>query len=170
MTLREKLILGFVATAAIGGGLYYESALSSPTVASTELARTDFSALIARVQVSLQQGELTDREERVLAAANTQWLRNPLRERPLLTQNSESPPLPVPVYVAPLPKYIGYINIGFQPIAIIDGRDYRIGEAIKGEEFQLSQIHPDHIELLRRGATDPVDVPLEKSQITGGSQ
>ncbi len=168
MTLREKLILGFVATAAIGGGLYYESALSSPTVASTELARTDFSALIARVQVSLQQGELTDREERVLAAANTQWLRNPLRERPLLTQNSESTPLTQ--YVAPLPKYIGYINIGPQPIAIIDGRDYRIGEAIKGEEFQLSQIHPDHIELLRRGATDPVDVPLEKSQITGGSQ
>ena len=160
MTLREKLILGFVATAAIGGGLYYESALSSPTVASTELARTDFSALIARVQVSLQQGELTDREERVLAAANTQWLRNPLRERPLLTQNSESTPLTQ--YVAPLPKYIGYINIGPQPIAIIDGRDYRSGEAIKGEECQLSQIHPDHIALLRRGATDPVEVPLEK--------
>lgn len=168
MTLREKLILGFVATAAIGGGLYYASPLSSPTVASTELVRTDFSALITSVQVSLQQGELTDREERVLAAANTQWLRNPLRERPLLTQNSESTPLTQ--YVEPLPKYIGYINIGPQPIAIIDGRDYRIGEAIKGEEFQLSQIHPDHIELLRRGATDPVDVPLEKSQITGGSQ
>ena len=57
MTLREKLILGFVATAAIGGGLYYASPLSSPTVASTELVRTDFSALITSVQVSLQQGE-----------------------------------------------------------------------------------------------------------------
>ena len=168
MTIREKVILGLVATAAIGGGLYYASPLSRPTVASTELVRTDFSALITGVQVSLQQGELTDREERVLAAATTQWLRNPLRERPLLTPKSESSPLQQPI--APLPKYVGFIKIGPQPIAIIDGRDYRLGEAIQGEEFQLSQIYPDHIELLRRGATDPVDVPLEKSQITGGSQ
>jgi hypothetical protein len=168
MTLREKVILGLVATAAIGGGLYYASPLSSPTASSAALVRTDFSALIARVQVSLNQGELTDREERVLAAATTKWLRNPLRERPLLTQKSESPSLPQ--YIAPLPQYVGYIKIGPQPIAIIDGHDYRTGEAIQGGEFQLSQIYPDHIELLRRGATDPVDVPLEKSKITGKAQ
>ena len=53
--------------------------------------------------------------------------------------------------------------------AIIDGLDYRPGEAILGGEFQLFQIYPDHIELLRSGATDPVDVSLEKAQITGGS-
>jgi hypothetical protein len=135
--------------------------LSNPTAASPGPVRTDFSALIAKVQVSLKQGELTDREERVLAAATTQWLRNPLRERPLLTQNSES---------SPLPKYIGFINIGPQPIAIIDGLDYRLGEAIQGGEFRLSQIHPYHIKLLRRGATDPVDVPLEKAPTTGGPQ
>ena len=161
MTLREKIILGLAATAAIGAGIYYASGLSSPAAASPKVVRTDFSPLIARVQVSLEQGELTDREERVLAAATTQWLRNPLRERPLLTQDTETPPLP---------KYIGFINTGSQPIAIIDGLDYRPGEAIKGGEFQLSKIHPDHIKLLRRGATDPVDVPLEKAQITGGSQ
>ena len=160
MTLREKVILSLAATAAIGAGLFYASALFSPAAASPALVRTDYSALIATVQVSLKQGELTDREERVLAAATTPWLRNPLRARPLVTQNSES---------SPLPKYIGFINTGSQPIAIIDGLDYRPGEAILGGEFQLFQIYPDHIELLRSGATDPVDVSLEKAQITGGS-
>jgi len=164
MTLREKVILGFAATAAIGAGLYYASASSSPTVASAESVRTDFSALIAKVQVSLKQGELTNREEDVLAAATTQWLRNPLRSRPLLTQNRESS------LATPLPKYIGFINTGSEPIAIIDGYDYRPGEAIQGGEFKLAQIYPGYIELLRRGATDPVDVPLEKPQITGGSR
>lgn len=160
MTLREKVILGLTATAAIGAGLYFAFGSASPTAASPGRVRTDFSALIARVQASIRQGELTDREERVLAAATTQWLRNPLRERPLLKQDSAS---------SPLPKYIGFIDAGSQPIAIIDGRDYRVGEAIQGGEFQLSQIHPDHIELLRRGATDPVDVPLEKAKTAGGS-
>jgi len=161
MTLREKIILGLTATAAIGAGLYFAFGLASPAAASPKRVRPDFSALIARVQASIRQGDLTDREERVLAAATTQWLRNPLRERPLLKQDSAS---------SPLPKYIGFVDVGSQPIAIIDGRDYRAGEAIQGGEFQLSQIHPGHIELLRRGATDPVDVPLEKAQTAGGSQ
>lgn len=164
MTLREKIILGLAATAANGAGLYYAFTLSSPPLASSEPVRTDFSALIAKVQVSLKQGALTDREERVLAAATTQWLRNPLRSRPLLSQDSGSSP------AIPLPKYIGFINTGSQPIAIIDGHDYRPGEAIQGGEFQLARIYPDYIELLRRGATDPVDVPLEKSQTPGGSR
>ena len=111
------------------------------------------------MQASLQEGELTEREERILTAATTQWIRNPLRDRPLLTHNSES---------APLPQYIGFINTGSQPIAIIDGLDYRPGEAIQGGEFQLLQVHPDHIKLLRLGATDPVDVPIENPQRTGG--
>lgn len=158
MTLREKVILGITATAAIGAGLYYAFGISSSSSASNNSARTDYSALIAKVQVSLDQGELTDREERVLAAATTQWIRDPLRSRPLLSQGSAS------LGMTPLPKYIGFINTGPQPIAIIDGRDYRPGDAIQGGEFQLAQVYPDHIELLRRGATDPVDVPLEKPQ------
>ncbi|MFT6863865.1 MAG: hypothetical protein ACJAVK_002427 [Akkermansiaceae bacterium] len=164
MTLREKVILGLAVTAVIGAGLYYASALFSPTAGSSGLVRTDFSNLIAKVQVSLEQGALTDREERVLAVATMQWLRNPLREQPLLTQNSDSSPL------VPLPKYIGFLDTGSRLIAIIDGRDYRTGEAIQGGEFQLAHIFPDHIELLRRGATDPVEVPLEQAQFTGGSQ
>ena len=168
MTLREKIILGLAATAVMGAGFYYASGLSSPTAASPGLVRTDFSALIAKVQVSVAQGELTEREEHVLAGATSQWLRSPLREQPLVTPDIEpGESLPEP---SPLPRYIGFIDIGPQPIAIIDGYDYRAGEAIQGGEFKLSQIYSDHIELLRRGATDSVEVPLEKPQITGESQ
>lgn len=161
MTRREKIILSLTATAAMAAGIYYVFGLSSPTGGSSRLVITDFSALTAKIQVSLEQSELTNREECVLAAATTQWLRNPLRERPILAQNTES---------QPLPQYIGFINTGSEPIAIIDGMDYRAGELIQGGEFQLSQVHPDHIKLLRRGANTPVDVPLEKEQIIGESQ
>ena len=160
MTLREKIILGLAATAVMCAGLYYASGLSSPTAASPKLVRTDFSAVITNVQASVAQGELTEREERVLAGATSQWLRSPLREQPLVMPDIE--PEESLAGPSPLPKYVGYIDIGSQPIAIIDGYDYRAGEAIQGGEFKLSQIYSDHIELLRRGATDPVEVPLEK--------
>ena len=160
MTLREKIILGLAATAVMCAALYYASGLSSPTAASPKLARTDFSALITSVQASVAQGELTEREEHVLVGATSQWLRSPLREQPLVMPDIEpEESLPGP---SALPQYVGYIDIGSQPIAIIDGYDYRAGEAIQGGEFKLSRIYSDHIELLRRGATDPVEVPLEK--------
>jgi hypothetical protein len=170
MILREKIILGLAVIASIGAGISYAPALLSPTAAVSKRVPIDFTALIEKVQVSLKQGESKDREERVLATATTKWLRNPLRERPLIVEERIEPKAPPAEYVVPLPKYVGFLSIGEQLIAIIDGQDYRPGEAIEGGEFKLSQIHPDHIELLRRGATDPVQVPLEEAQITGGSQ
>ncbi|BCX46858.1 hypothetical protein HAHE_07660 [Haloferula helveola] len=160
MTSREKVLLGIVAVAAIGAGVYFVSGAASPVADSPPPARPDLTALIASVQVNLKKGQLTDREERILAAAATPWARNPLRDRPLAARKRE-------VESTQLPQYTGFINIGSQPIAIIDGRDYRAGEMIEGGEFQLSEIHSDHVKLIRRGATDPVDVPLEQEQIPG---
>jgi hypothetical protein len=160
MTFREKVILGLVGVAAVGAGLHYAFESFAKPDNLTKRKRIDHTALMTTVQVSLQKGELTDREERVLAAATAQWIRNPLREQPLVPANTKSAPQ------SPLPKYIGYIDTGLKVIAIIDGNDYRPGEPLLGGEFQLLSIYPDHIELLRRGASDPVDVPLEKPQIT----
>lgn len=164
MTNREQIILGLTAAAAIGGALYYAIPWFGTNPGAPEIERTDFSALIARVQVGLKQGELTDREEQVLAAAATQSLRNPLRPRPLIPTDDGTTP------AIPLPKYTGFINTGPRPIAIVDGRDYRPGEAVKGGEYHVAQIYPDRVELLRRGATNPVRVPLEKPQVPEGSR
>lgn len=168
MTSREKIFLGITAAAAVGALVYYASGAARTASAAPKAKRADFTALITNVQVSLSRGQLTDREERVLAAAAMRWQRDPLLERPLVTQKRETEE-EIEIAAAPLPQYIGFIDIGPQPIAIVDGRDYRAGEMIEGGEFQLSQIHPDHIKLLRRGATEPVDVPLEQEQTTGGS-
>lgn len=162
MTLREKILLSLSATAAVGGGLYYAFGAFNPSGSAPQVNKKDYTALIAGVRVNLDQGKLTGREERVLAAATTRWLNNPLRERPLLTQITEKEP--------PLPTYSGFIDIGSHPIAIIDGRDYRAGETIKGGEFQLSEVFPDHVEVLRHGATDPINIPLEQVQPTGEPQ
>lgn len=162
MTNREKVFLGLTAAAAIGAALYYAVPWSGANASSPEIERTDFTALIAQVQVSLQQGELTAREEHALEAAVTQWLRDPLRPGPLISSGGTAG--------TPLPTYSGFINTGPRPIAIIDGRDYRPGESVSGGEFQVTHIYADRVELLRRGASDPVQVPLEKPQVPGGSR
>ena len=165
MTTREKVILGITAVAAIGAGVYYASTWSSSsTSGGSQPVQKDFAALITKVQVELKQGELSDREENILSSASTQWLRNPLRSKPLFPGRDGSSPL------IPLPTYMGFINTGPQPIAIINGLDYRPGETVRGGEFQVVQILADHIELLRRGATESVDVPIENPEPQGQSR
>ena len=164
MTTREKVILGFTAVAAIGAGVYYASGLFSSSEPIDQPVRKDFTALITSVQLNLNKGELTDREENILSATSTEWSRNPLRVRPLFPHGDGSSP------AIPLPTYMGFINTGSEPIAIINGIDYRPGETVQGGEFQVAQIYPEYVELLRRGATDPVDVPIEKTETEGQSK
>ena len=159
MTKREKIILGFCGAAVIGAGVFYAVDISEQPSADLGANHPDFSSLVLKAKASLSEGELTMREERVLALATSQWVRNPLRSRPLMPHGDESEPMDL------LPSYIGFINTGPQPIAIIDGRDYRVGEWITGGEFEVVQVKADHIRLLRRGAIDAVKVPIEKPRV-----
>ncbi len=171
MILREKILLGLVGVAAVGAGVVYAPALFNPSVEASTRASIDFPTLISKVQLSLKEGESTDREKQILAAVSTKWLSNPLRSRPLVIEEQPEPvDAPPAEYLTPLPEYIGFLNIGEHVIAIINGQDYRPGETIEGGEFQLMKILPDHIKLLRRGASDPVNVPLEKPFVTGKSE
>jgi hypothetical protein len=160
MTRREQVILGLTATAALGAGGYLAIKKLSPPASGPPTIPIDFNTLITSVQVKLKQGELTEREERILVAATTPWLRDPLRERQVETR------APTEAITINLPRYIGYLNVGSKAIAIIDGDDYRVGEMIEGGLFQLTRIDPEHIELTRPGDTDPIKVPLEQVQTT----
>lgn len=167
MILREKILVGLVAAAAVGAAMTYAPAVFSPDAAESKRKPIDFATLSTSVQVNLKKVAASDREKRLLAAATTEWLGNPLRDRPLEAEEPDKPDFELPEYIVPLPVYVGYIRIGDKEIAIIDGQDYRPGETLSGGEFQLVQIYPDHVELLRRGAVDPVKVPLEEPTSLG---
>ncbi len=172
MILREKILLGLVGVAAVGAVASYLPAILNPPAGVSARTPIDFSSLTVKVQTSLKKGESTSREKDILAAATTNWLRNPFRDRLLVVEEREEPVVAAPTaeYIAPLPEYVGFLSIGDRLIAIIDGQDYRAGEPIDGGEFQLLRIFSDHIKVLRRGASDPVDVPLAKPFINGKPQ
>jgi len=164
MTTREKIILGLVAAAAAGGGIHLLMPSGSGSRDASAKAEPDFSALIETVQEGLQAGELSPREEHTLASASTRWLRDPLRTRPVKPMHDGT------TEQIPMPSYTGFINTGPRPIAIIDGHDYRSEEPVRGGEFQVISIFADRVELLRRGASDPVLIPLtQQGEDYGGS-
>ena len=133
MTTREKVLLSLCGVAAIGGGIYLTASLNSRAKKDVPAAGPkDYTGLITKVQVGIKTGQLTARENGVLQAASTPWLRNPLRSTPLEAIKPEEESKVV------LPKYVGYINIADRPIAIIEGVDYRVGDILDGGIFKHS--------------------------------
>ena len=158
MTQREKILSVLVGIAVLGAGFNYAYKSFAQPDDLVKKSRVDHKTLMTTVQASLREGDSTRRERRVLEAATSPWARDPLRKNQLSPNDTSSKSQ------SPLPKYFGYINTGSKIIAIIDGNDYRSGEFIPGGVFQVLKIYPDHIEILRRGASDPVDVLLEKPE------
>jgi len=159
MITREKITLGFCAAASLAAFLFYTIGLSGGPANYSVAVERDITTLVIKAKESLDKAELTDREERVLELAVRQSLRDPLRSKPVQFSGDD----PTPELL--LPSYIGFIDTGSEPIAIIDGLDYRVGELISGGEFEVSRIAADHVRLLRLGATDTFEVLIEKPQV-----
>lgn len=164
MTRREKILFVLVGIAVLGAGLKYAYKSFAQPDDLVRKSRADQKKLMTTVQASLKQGNYTGRERRVVEAAISPWARDPLLKNQLSLNETSSKSQ------SPLPKYFGYINTGSKIIAIIDGVDYQSGEFIPGGVFQVLQIYPDHLEILRRGASDPIDILLEKPEINKPSQ
>ncbi len=156
MTTREKIVLGLCGATTVGLCLFY--ALGSSDNPDPSTSERDIASLVLKAKEGLAESELTDRETRVLYLAARQSLRDPFRSKPLQFTRDE------PKAELPLPSYTGFIDTGPEPIAIIDGLDYRPGELVSGGEFEVSGIAADHIRLLRRGAGVTFSVPIEKLQ------
>lgn len=158
MTKREKIILGIMTVAVIGGGLHLASPSGRrPAALPARPAGPDLTALVTEVQAGLRESRLNDREEKIIALAETPWSRTPFLPRALpasagwVDQQPERDRLPV---------YTGFLAIGNRVLALIDGRDYRKNELLAGGEFRVAGIFPDRVELIREGAATPVRIPL----------
>lgn len=168
MILREKILLGVVGVAATAAAIYH---LSTTLGSEDELAPRkviDYASLTGKVQASLSEGKFTWIEESISKAVWTELERDPLKPKPLVIDRKSDDGNQSAEGEDPLPKYLGFIEVGTTTIAIIDGEDYRPKEMLEGDEYFLAGIWPDHVMLIRQGSVDPIKIPIEKEQVLAG--
>lgn len=158
MTKREKFIVGVMTVAVIGGALSFvlesrDISLSEPGISP------DLSATVTQAQAELQATELSARERHVLELARETWGNDPFRDRPLRSLDEDEGG-----NTNSLPVYTGYIHVGSQPLAIINGRDYREDQSLKDGGFRVAGIYADRVELVRPGSSDRILVPLDTEE------
>lgn len=165
MTLRERIIVGLmVATVAYGG--YAASRLmirrSAPD-ARVDVGRTsDLREFAAAARLSVTATRPRPGEYEVLDKAAAPWKVSPFQEW-------SPPPAPVarPAVVAPVVPvfhYTGFVRQGEMRFAILNGHEYRAGEAVAPGDFMVVSVEPDRVVLAAKSGGRQMTVALERAE------
>lgn len=139
---REKIILVIVIVAVLYG--VYELVLKKPAITPERdalareqiLSQTD--ATVATVSTALRDSEVSPVDVYVIELAGTGWPGDPFYTGMARAAGEE-------VLEGVTFMYSGYLEVGSRRMAIINGVDYRVGEAMDVPGFVLQSVSPRQV-------------------------
>ena len=141
MTAREKILLTLMGVACTGAGL--NAALSGLFVSETKQDNAALlqqaRALATETATGLQALPLKDAQRYILATAQLPITSNPFSlppDAPTTAQTGQSQLV-----------YSGYVLVGKEALAIVDGLEYAVGDTLPGSGDQIRAIRNDGIVL-----------------------
>ncbi len=139
MTLREKIIIGAAGAAVLWGAVQILRSTVGGGKQAEERSAQDVQGTVVRVRADIAAARLTEAERLVLSIAQEEWDEHPFAEAG-----------PVRAGRAPASDYVysGYVDAGGRRFAVLNGREYRVGEALASGGGVIERIEPDHLVLL----------------------
>lgn len=156
MTRREQVLVVAMAGALVWGAssmvLGFARSRGSESRLLTEKEELRHFADQQRTLMSALQ--LSSRERTVLNDAANGW--------------ASSPFLPTSARTRPDERimdfhYTGYLQVGEQHFAIINGHEYRAADQVRSSDFVVEEIHPDHVVLAAGPGGRRMTVALQTS-------
>jgi hypothetical protein len=109
------------------------------------------------VQTRLTLPRLTEQEKQVLDAAAKPKARNPFRAPAVMGEVTGSSPV----------RYTGFIRLGGQLLAVLNGREYRPSEVVRGTDWVVQSIEAERVELSAKEGGHTLWVMLETVEMKG---
>lgn len=156
MTKREQVLIYAMAAATLWGGasvgLGY--AKSHRVAADSGRQKSEIRSFAETHRMKLATLRLSVRERQVLDEAAAVWADSPFIDRAAEALAIEA----VQRFV-----YTGFIQIGKQQFAIVNGREYQTAQVIATTDFQVESIQPDHVVLVSGSGGRRMTIALQTS-------
>ncbi len=155
MTKREQILVMAMAAAVVWGASsivlgVMKDRHDENSPANSRLALLGFAET---QRATLQQLRLAEREKIVLDEALAPWVTSPfLAEATRASLAGER--------LASF-DYTGFMQVGDQQFAIVNGREYRVSDVVRSSDFVVESIHPDHVVLASGSGGRRVTVDLQ---------
>lgn len=150
---RERIMLGGMGAAILAAAVYLlwpSSTPPSPEMTPQKLADSK-KAAESQLQ-ALERIQLSPREIHTVTSAQEPWPRDPLAPKP-----------PEPEAQVDRDKfhYTGFVKVGDHSLAVINGREYQVGEQLESGGFEVVQITPEAVVLQGLMRKNTVRIPYQ---------
>ena len=158
MTTRERILIVAMAGAAVWGAAtlgagYFEKNRAS---VKTAMRQAEIRGFAEQQRAQMGPLRLSAQERLVLNEAMAVWAPSPFIDREALATAVEEP---VQQFF-----YTGFVQIGTEQFAILNGREYRISEPVAQTDFRVETIRPDQVELVSGSGGRRITVALQTSK------
>lgn len=162
---REKIILGVMAIAIIVAAFIYLSPKKkSPETTENVAQKTaELNTFVSSVAGSLKEDSMKNPGTVILARAEKEWARDPfLSSRDLMKWNEAKARKAKGDAVVTKIEFVysGYFEVGSKKMAIINGMEYKEGEALDVKGYMLKSISPVKVVIENRGIGATISVPM----------
>lgn len=150
MSRREKIILAITAVVAVLGlwiGLGGQG-IKGPAVP----AASDEAGKAGIILASLKDTAMAPDEFSLLAAIGSPWPAKAFYDKPF-AQHEAKPVMQ--------PRYTGYVELGTGKLAVVDGMEYQVGDALESGGYKVAAIAPDQVVLESLGNGQRLTIPYE---------
>lgn len=158
MTTRERVIVVAMVGAVVWGGstLGFKYVKKNRGDEKLALQKAEIRGYAELQRAAVAPLRLSDGERLVLDEAVARWAESPFINREALATAVE----------APVQKffYTGFIQIGKQQFAILNGREYRVSEPVAETDFRVESIEPEQVVLVSSSGGRRMTIALETSK------
>lgn len=171
MGKREKILVTLMALALVYAGfeLVYRYAIESDSDSSETQVEPEADPQVAqRIVQEVEESKPSQAQELVLRHTTAKWDRNPFYVYPEdqtdTTSEQETEPEPEAEGVKEELRsitYSSYLETGDHRVAILDSRDYKVGDKLQNHEAVLKSISPQMVLLESLHTGDMVSVPFQ---------
>lgn len=151
-----------MAAGALVYGLYVlllpPSKTASTVIPGDQVAEIE--KLVADVTDGLNKEKLSEVEGYIIRRAQAPWARDPFYQRPFTeTEKVQEMEEEVPFI------YSGYLELGSSRVAIINGRDYQVGEALEESGYKLERILPERVVIVKENLNKKIIIPHQENVV-----
>jgi hypothetical protein len=162
---REKIILGVMAIAIIFAAFIYLSPKKkSPGTTENITEKTsELNTFTAGLAGTLKEDTIENPGTRILARAEKEWIRDPfLSSRDLIKWNeAKARKAKEDAAVTKIDfVYSGFFEVRGKKMAIINGIEYKEGEALDVKGYMLKSVSPEKVVIENRGIGAKLSVPM----------
>lgn len=167
LTTKQIILLGVTLLAVLYGAYdFLFTGRKSPVTANT--ANIDMGTFISEMTVTLAKDTPSPVDAQMIKRAETSWPRDPFYERKSYRQLTAADEPPPAVVAATLSaekgkfSYTGYVDMGRKKIAILNGSEYAVGDALDVSGYVLNDIYPDRIVIYHKETRRTLEIPLQE--------